>query len=81
MGLLGFERELKIYEGMVSLKRGPKRTGRAPRPRQNMCSLKERGTVLRAWPPNSTQATWTATVTMRMMMKRGLLKKLAKTLS
>jgi len=22
MGLLGFERELKIYEGMVSLKRG-----------------------------------------------------------
>ena len=48
LGLLGFERGLKIDEGIVSLKRGPKRMGRAPKPRQNICSLKERGTVLRA---------------------------------
>ena len=64
-----------MEEGMVSLNMGARRTGRAPRPRQRRCSFWERGTVLSDCPPNSTQASWTTMVMMRMIRKRGLLKK------
>ena len=53
---LGWERGLKMDEGMVSLKMGARKTGRAPRPRQRRCSFCERGTVLRDCPPYSTHA-------------------------
>ena len=75
------DRGTKIEAGTRILKMGPKKMGREPRPRQMRCSCWVRGTVRRDYPPNSTQAIWMAMVAMRMMMKRGLLKKFSKTLS
>ena len=74
------ESALKSEVGTMSLKMGAKRMGSAPKTRHWMCSSVERGTVRRECPPYSTHTNWMARVRRRITKKRGLLKKLRKTL-
>jgi len=78
--LVSWDNALKIDEGMINLKNGANITGKTPIAKQIKCYLIFKGTVLKDSPPNYTQMYWTIKVKIMIMKKRGLLKKLAKTL-